>query len=725
MLSYDSIYLRSLAQIMTNQNFSEKNNALIQQFQDFFTAYEDIKPYIPVDDTTNNYIEQRKDWITRLNEVEFPVAFFGSFSAGKSTIINAILGQEVLPEATQSTTAFPTLIRKGNRDEVFVYYIDNQIKKYLWHQLCQEIGGKINSNLDTISDNELNDLGMRSDSIGKIRQAISQYEERTETNIDTKPYNTLGQLYKSWDKLEYKQRKSIEVEELKDYVEGHSDALFIDRIEVSIAEADIPDEIVIVDLPGLAVANQRHIQFTKDYIEKKAKAFVVCMKPKHLLEGQEIEFLEEVNRTNPTILQRSFWVINQWDTLNDKQQKEEEKNFNEKIQRYNFAITPNRVFKFSALNYFLVTAIANDSLNQTSKLQTHLSNLRKIVTDPNSLTQDQAKHLLTEYPELKSFVDFSESLFDYLNSTAKDEFLKDAKTELLRMGNRIEKLLKPLYDQYKGSSGVDLEEASKAREAHEQSKEFTKQLEQKINKFAKEIRVSSESNFWKSTDTSPLQNQLNQKISELNREILRNELSIGLDTEGSLSRLPDIMERSLDLTTLLRKKMIEVIGDNFIKRLNSLLFELQEINQEYLPESLLQQLEDKLSPKDITIRINGLADSVLYAYGEKMERIGLTLQECQGNTLEERITLALKKYEEELKIFITEIAKDINKYIRRSIKNHTEDVEDELLKIIEDGQGSIFTEIYQNIKVSEAIANKTKKRTLIINSYSKLVQLRN
>ena len=116
MLSYDSIYLRSLAQIMTNQNFSEKNNALIQQFQDFFTAYEDIKPYIPVDDTTNNYIEQRKDWITRLNEVEFPVAFFGSFSAGKSTIINAILGQEVLPEATQSTTAFPTLIRKGNRD---------------------------------------------------------------------------------------------------------------------------------------------------------------------------------------------------------------------------------------------------------------------------------------------------------------------------------------------------------------------------------------------------------------------------------------------------------------------------------------------------------------------------------------------------------------------------------------------------------------------------------
>jgi GTP-binding protein EngB required for normal cell division len=709
---------------MSNQNFSEKNNALIQQFQDFFTVYEYIKPYIAIDDTIKNYIEQRKDWLTRLKEIEFPVAFFGSFSAGKSTIINAILSQEILPEATQSTTAFPTIIRKGSKDEVFVYYIDNQIKKYLWHQLCQEIGGKISSNLDTISDDELDNLGMRSDSIGKIRQATSQYEERTEAKIDTKPYNTLGQLYQSWDKLEYKQRKSIKVEELKDYVEGHSDALFIDRIEVSIAKTDIPDEIVIVDLPGLAVANQRHIQFTKDYIEKKAKAFVVCMKPKHLLEGQEIEFLEEVNRNNPTILQRSFWVINQWDTLNDNQQKEEEKNFNEKIQRYNFAITPNRVFKFSALNYFLVTAISNGSLNQTSKLQTHLTNLRKIVTDPNSLTQDQAKHLLIENSELKSFADFSESLFNYLNSTAKDEFLKDAKTELSRMINSIEKLLSPLYDQYKGS-GVDLEEESKAREVNKQFGEFFEKLEQKIKKFAEEIRVSNENNFWKSTDTSPLQNQLNHKISELNREILRNELSIGLDTEGSLSRLPDIMERSLDLTTLLRKKMIEVIKDNFIKRLNSLLFELQEINQEYLPESLLQQLEDKLSPKDITMRINGLADSLLYAYGEKMESIGLTLQECKGNTLEERIALALKKYEEELKIFIIEIAKDINKYIRRSITNHTEDIETELLKILKDGKGSIFTEIYRKIKVSEAIAKETKKRTLINYCYSKLVQLRN
>lgn len=656
------------------------------------------------------------------------MAFFGSFSAGKSTIINAILGQEILPEATQSTTAFPTLIKKGDKhqvsDRVFVYYIDDQGKKYLWHQLCQEIGGKININLDTISDDKLNDSTVRDNSIIQIGKAISGYEKTTQTKIDSKPYNTLGQLYQSWDKQEYQQRKTINVEELKDYVEGHSDALFIDRIEVSIAKINIPDEIVIVDLPGLAVANQRHIQFTKDYIEKKAKAFVVCMKPKHLLEGQEIEYLEEVNRNNPTILQRSFWVINQWYTLNDKQQKEEEINFNDKTQQYNFAITSNRVFKFSALNYFLVTAIANSSLNQTSNLKTHLSNLKKIVTDPDSLTQDQAEELLINNLELKSFVDFRESLFIYLNSTAKDEFLKDAKTELLIMINKIEKLLKPLYDQYK-DSGVDLEGEYKAEETYKQSEEFFEQLKQKIEQFAKEIRVSDESNFWKSTDTSFLENQLQDKISKLNKDTLKNELSIGRDTEGSLSRLPGIMERSLDLTSLLRHKMIKVIEDNFIKRLSILLFELQEINQEYLPEILLQQLEDKLNSRDITICINGLADSLLYAYGAKIESIGLTLQECEGNTLEERIALALKKYEEELKIFITEIANDINKYIRRSIKNHAEYVEMELLKILQDSKKSIFSEIYQKINVSDAAARETQKRTLINNCYSKLVQLRN
>jgi ribosome biogenesis GTPase A len=101
-----------------------EKDALIEHFKTFIEVYTSVLQYLKLDETIRRTIEQRKKWITRLEEEEFPVAFFGSFSAGKSTVINAILGREVLPEATQSTTAFPTILRRGNTDGAVVYFID-------------------------------------------------------------------------------------------------------------------------------------------------------------------------------------------------------------------------------------------------------------------------------------------------------------------------------------------------------------------------------------------------------------------------------------------------------------------------------------------------------------------------------------------------------------------------------------------------------------------------
>jgi ribosome biogenesis GTPase A len=96
---------------------------VINQFKIFFDAYHDVEPYIKIDETTKLYIENKSDWIVRLEQEEFPVAFLGSFSAGKSTIINAIFEREILPEAVDSTTAFPTIIRKGEEDGAIISHI--------------------------------------------------------------------------------------------------------------------------------------------------------------------------------------------------------------------------------------------------------------------------------------------------------------------------------------------------------------------------------------------------------------------------------------------------------------------------------------------------------------------------------------------------------------------------------------------------------------------------
>ncbi|MEM9213823.1 MAG: dynamin family protein [Cyanobacteria bacterium P01_F01_bin.150] len=120
----------------TNDNVDSKSVKISKSFKKFFENYHRVESYLNLDNAKRKYIEQNEAWINRLEQEEFPVAFFGSFSAGKSTIINAILGREVLPEATQSTTAFPTILRKGNADFASVYYIDEDAKKLLWTQLC-------------------------------------------------------------------------------------------------------------------------------------------------------------------------------------------------------------------------------------------------------------------------------------------------------------------------------------------------------------------------------------------------------------------------------------------------------------------------------------------------------------------------------------------------------------------------------------------------------------
>ena len=163
----------------------------------------------------------------------------------------------------------------------------------------------------------------------------------------------LQSLLRNFGNNEYKGKKEIALSELKNYVEGYAGAIYVDKVEVFLEELNIDNDIVLVDLPGLGVDNKRHVEFTKDYIKEKAKAFVVCMSPFKVLQGQEIEFLSQINKNNPTIIQRAFWIINQWDLPNKTQQEEALNGFDKRVKEYNFGINDdrkNRQFQTSALN---------------------------------------------------------------------------------------------------------------------------------------------------------------------------------------------------------------------------------------------------------------------------------------------------------------------------------------------------------------------------------------
>lgn len=60
--------------------------------------------------------------LDRLESRQFEIAFFGRVSSGKSSLLNHILGQDVLPVGITPVTAVPTRLRHGEREEMLVCF---------------------------------------------------------------------------------------------------------------------------------------------------------------------------------------------------------------------------------------------------------------------------------------------------------------------------------------------------------------------------------------------------------------------------------------------------------------------------------------------------------------------------------------------------------------------------------------------------------------------------
>ena len=706
--------------ISKRAEFKQKSQNTINQFETFFDIYDKVYPYLNIEESKKLNIPEKKDWIEKLQQTEFTVAFLGSYSAGKSTIINGILGREVLPEANESTTAFPTIVKKGKQDQAIIYFMTHEERMALWDSYVSEIALKIGESNLKREENEL-----PAKHLNRINDTVKKYEEKYKISIDQKALKKLQIILNNFGKEEYKRNKEIPLTELKNYVEGYAGAIFVDRVEVSLEKLSIEDDIVLVDLPGLGVDNNRHVEFTKDYIKEKAKAFVVCISPFNVLQGQEIDFLSEINKCDPTIIQRAFWVINKWDLPNQTQQKEALNSFDKRIQEYNFLVRHNRRFQISALNYLLLKVKAEGTIDESQKLSSHLDNLVKsnIVDDLKSLNQTQAEALLDNNPNVSSFTNFLDSLFTYLNEEAKDEFLADSKKELHRIIRILDTLLKPLDDQY--SQSTDLKTELQSIAINQKFRNFKGELEKHVKRFAQEIRTGDQRHFWQESDTAEILKEIDKRILSIDREELSNNLRKGMDVDFNISRLPDLLDKKINLTLLMRGKLLSVIDNYFIKRLNQLLNDLETINSLYLPEKLREDLVDKLDERDISMRLNGLADALLHAYGKELQRLGLSLEDEEGKTFSERLEKILILYKTSLDELTVSMVKDLNDNIRLSLKNHTEYLEVKLLQLFDRQENSIIAQISRNTHLDNAIADETNKQQLISNSYTQLTALKN
>lgn len=111
---------------------------MIQQLEDFGSAKLEIQRMAEnlavwaQEHGRTNLADRASELLSRLATEEFNLAVFGQFERGKSTLINALLGEEILPMGVVPLTSVVTVVRYGPTSAAEVTFKDGRRMAKRW-----------------------------------------------------------------------------------------------------------------------------------------------------------------------------------------------------------------------------------------------------------------------------------------------------------------------------------------------------------------------------------------------------------------------------------------------------------------------------------------------------------------------------------------------------------------------------------------------------------------
>lgn len=233
---------------------------------------------------TSKMMKNLNSFLARCSNAEFHIALVGAIKAGKSTLINAILGHRYASTKVTPETAALTKFRKADYNYVRVSFYTAEEWQKLWSSAEQSRA--------SVFLEEYEVLGAE-----KEKECWLGQEPRT-FKCDTKD-ELVGEISK------WTSSKS-------------STHYFVKEVEVGLSDFGLPNGVVLVDTPGLDDVVEYRSNITRDYIDR-ANAVLVCVKS-DALTGQEMATIYSVfskTRYNPG---KVYIIATQLDTLNRPRQ---------------------------------------------------------------------------------------------------------------------------------------------------------------------------------------------------------------------------------------------------------------------------------------------------------------------------------------------------------------------------------------------------------------------
>ena len=212
--------------ISISTNKSSKTKDLKTFHTQFHALFELLTPLLSKD----SLLQAMDKNLTKLEEQRFCIGITGVLSAGKSTFLNALLGQEVLGTSSVPETANLSVLRYGETPRARVHFWS----KEQWEDL--ESQSAYDSNLKAF-----------------VKESKEHFKDTLQDFITSPKYS-----------------KDIELNDLSAYTSANHTSKFcnlVEKVELFMPLAFLENGVEIVDTPGLDDPITKREDITREYIE--------------------------------------------------------------------------------------------------------------------------------------------------------------------------------------------------------------------------------------------------------------------------------------------------------------------------------------------------------------------------------------------------------------------------------------------------------------------------
>lgn len=231
---------------------------------------------------STHLMKQMDNFLKMCNRPEYHIALVGAIKAGKSTLINALLDEDLASTSVTPETASLTKFRSSSKaNYIKIHFYTTQEWNTLWESV-------------------------------KDARAEVFLQEYKELKADEEKGMWLNHkvIYKEFNDLVALK------EEIKVWTSSQVAAhYFVKEVEVGLVDFQMPEEVVFVDTPGLDDPVRYRSDITKEYISR-ANAVFVCVKS-DALTGPELETLYKVFANCRFNEEKVYVIGTQIDALNN------------------------------------------------------------------------------------------------------------------------------------------------------------------------------------------------------------------------------------------------------------------------------------------------------------------------------------------------------------------------------------------------------------------------